>query len=40
MAVVHWIPDKILLSNEQTLGYLHVYNTQNVADTRLVSGIS
>jgi len=40
MAVVHWIHDKILLSNEQSLGYLHVYSTQIVTDTRLISEIA
>lgn len=40
MAVVHWILDKILLSNEQSLGYLHVYNTQIVPDTQVISEIA
>lgn len=40
MAVVHWMRYKILLSNEEILGYLHLCNTQNVPDTRPVSGIA
>lgn len=40
MAEVHWMRDKILLPNEQIPGYLHVYNTQNVPNTRPVSGIA
>lgn len=40
MAEVHWIRYNILLPNKQIPGYLHVCNTQNVPDTRLVSGIA
>lgn len=40
MAVVHWIHDEILFSNEQSVGYLHVYSTQLVPGTRLISEIA